>query len=70
VTYNTWLWNIARSLYRRKEVIVAVFVAGERPVSGGRGGVERRPDPVRESEERPLPDGGVQHEDDDCHHEM
>nr|CAD7452504.1 unnamed protein product [Timema tahoe] len=44
-----------------------VVGAGDRPVSGGRsGGGERRPDPVRESEERPNHDG--LHNEDDIYH--
>ncbi|XP_069677128.1 rho guanine nucleotide exchange factor 12 isoform X3 [Periplaneta americana] len=43
------------------------FPQSDRPASGGRGGGDRRPDPVRESEERPLHDG--LHNEDDDHHE-
>jgi hypothetical protein len=39
-------------------------------VSGGRGGGERRPDPVRESEERAVQDGGLHNEEDEYNHEM
>jgi hypothetical protein len=50
--------------------VFVVFVAGERQVSGGRVVVERRPDPVRETDERPLPDGGIHQEENDYHREM
>ncbi|XP_023714771.1 rho guanine nucleotide exchange factor 12 isoform X5 [Cryptotermes secundus] len=43
--------------------------SGDRPAPGGRVGVERRPDPVRESEERPLHDGGPHNEEDDDYHQ-
>ena len=42
---------------------------GDRPVSGGRIGIERRPDPVRESEERPMHDV-IHTEEGDYRHEM
>lgn len=44
-------------------------VAGDRPAPGGRVVVDRRPDPVRESEERPLHDGGPHNEEDDDYHQ-
>jgi hypothetical protein len=48
-----------------------LLLAGDRPIPGGRVGSERRPDPVRETEERPLQDSSLQNEEnDDYHHEM
>jgi hypothetical protein len=32
-------------------------------------GGDRRPDPVRESEERPVQDGGLHNEEDDDYHQ-
>jgi hypothetical protein len=47
-----------------------LLLAGERPFPGGRGGSERRPDPVRETEERSVQESNLHNEEDDYHHEM
>ena len=48
-----------------------LLLAGDRPIPGGRLASESRPDPVRETEERPLQDTSLQSEEnDEYHHEM